>query len=178
MILTTLGKIRVAVGLNASNIWVWDSDNSYNSGSLKSAIVYIGRSTPSISLCVNGVSNNMTAVTSTGVITGSINSSSFFYVGRRANAGSTLFYTGSLGFSAVSIGQDLTADASEIYNGGIPICYDDLSAPLKAKFTSFWELSNWAGHTSQELTDQAGGNNLTNNGSTPFNDNGQNIQCS
>jgi hypothetical protein len=140
-------------------------------------ITYVDRATSSVTFYVDGVLRGNTTASSSGTITGDCTNSSNFRIGLKdkTSPGNT---NSDLCFGGVAIGENLTLDATELYNSGNPLCWERLSTDLQNKFTSFWALSNWdAGSTGNELTDRASSNNLTNNGSVLFNGTGLTVDC-
>lgn len=105
-----------------------------------------------------------------------VDSTASFYIGYGLGAASFgAYFQGGLSFVGIAIGDDLSAEDSELYNGGNPPAWGIISGATQAKFSSFWNLCD-NGSTefpvADRLTDQAGANTLTNNGTTPFNGTG------
>lgn len=170
------GNIQARAVVDASNIRLYQTQNTFNDGNWHHVVAYCDRSAGTWDIIVDGVSQT-TDITTNGSITSSITNTEDFIVGGRHTA--DLLFDGSMGFSGIALGVDLTLNGTELYNSGTPLCYDNFSAGLKSKFAvgDFWELSNWTGHTGQELTGQANSNTLTNIGTTPFTGAGLNVEC-
>jgi hypothetical protein len=115
-------------------------------------------------------------VTDTGV-SAPATASSVLAFGRLGDNSSN-YFTGGLAFGGWSDAGFSGTDCSNLYNGGNPQCWDDIDSGTQAKIDGMWYLSNWSGTTSQELTDQAASDNLTNNNSTPYTATGLNVECS
>jgi len=61
--------------------------------------------------------------------------------------------------------SDLSLVASELYNGGVPKCFDLLEPSTQALFNAYSDLANWVGHIGQELEDKTlNGFDLVNTG--------------
>lgn len=69
------------------------------------------------------------------------------------------------------------AQVTELYNVGVPECYDDLGAGLLTDMVSFWDLANWTGSTGTEIEDKNGSNDVTNVNSIPFTGTGLTVSC-
>ena len=87
-------------------------------------------------------------------------------------------HTGDIAFPKVYNRGLSAAEVTELYNSGTPKCWGDLSAGLQSGCVFSPDLSNWTGHTGNELVDNSGNSNdLTNLNSTPFTGAGLNVSC-
>ena len=68
------------------------------------------------------------------------------------------------------------AEQTEVYNGGVPICYDARSAALNTATVSDWDLAKWSGRD-QPLVDNAGSSDLTAFNSPTYTDVGLDVEC-
>ena len=69
-------------------------------------------------------------------------------------------------------------DVNNLYNGGTPPCVDDLPTVTKNKMTNHWTLGTFNGSTAgSAVLDTIGSVDFTNNGSTPFTDQGLQVEC-
>ena len=87
---------------------------------------------------------------------------------------------GSMGFSGIWSTDLSLAQFQNIYHAGVAVCYDDLenvSSGITTNLESYWHMAEFDSHTTDELTDQHGANDLTNNGTTPFDGTGLTVAC-
>ena len=179
--ITSSGTLNLRCQVDASNFRDQSTTTTYNDGNWHLVVAFCNRSTGTWHMRVDDVNPSLAPPFSSGVITGNADNNAILSVGQRDNGASRQVFDGSLGFAGIAIGSSLVDDSTELYNAGVATCFSDLSAPIKAKFTSsgdFWELANWTGHTGGELTGQANANTLTNTGSTPFTGTGLTVECS
>ena len=66
------------------------------------------------------------------------------------------------------------AEVTTAYNAGEALCTE---SALQDNFINAYELSNYTGHTSQELTDTIGSNNLTAFNTPTYTNNGLDVEC-
>jgi len=126
-------------------------------------------------ITVDDVAESLTAV-ATGTVT-SVDTSNLFQIGKWFSL-TTFNFNGEIGFSSIFTTTLSNSEITELYNLGVPKCHNSLSSGIKTNLSAFWDVANWTGHTSQELTDQSGnGNTLTNVGSTPFTGTGLSVEC-
>jgi len=117
---------------------------------------------------------------STAAVIGSLfNTSADLTIGT-LNGGS--HFGGEMYQPMLSKSEVTSAEASEIYNSGTALCFENMSSGLRAKFNSgngaVWRLGNYASNAGDELLDITdGSNNLTNVNSFPFTGSGLNIDC-
>jgi len=90
---------------------------------------------------------------------------------------SSLFFDGDIAFVIPHNAALDLAEVQSLSSAGSPLCWGDLPAGIQTNALAFWDLANWTGHTGQEITDQAGSNDLTNIASTPFIGTGLNVVC-
>ena len=178
--ISSSGTLNLRCQVDASNFRDQSTTTTYNDGNWHLVVAFCNRSTGTWHMRVDDVNPSLAPPFSSGVITGNADNNAILSVGQRDNGASRLVFDGSLGFAGIAIGSSLVDDSTELYNAGVATCFSDLSAPIKAKFTSsgdFWELANWTGHTGGELTGQANANTLTNTGPTPFTGTGLDVEC-
>ena len=88
-------------------------------------------------------------------------------------------FDGQLAFAKLYTSTLTPANITELYNGGIPQCFDDLSPALTGNLINSWNLASWDGTEGEELTEQVlGAKNLTNVGGNSFVVSDLQIECS
>ena len=90
---------------------------------------------------------------------------------------SSLFFDGDIAFVMPHDAALDLAEVQSLSSDSKPKCWDILPSGIQANALAFWDLANWTGHTGQEIIDQAGSNDLTNVGSTPFTGTGLTVDC-
>ncbi len=72
----------------------------------------------------------------------------------------------------------MQADVTLFHNAGQAQCWDIMDAGLKSKFTAYWQLITFTGHTSVDaLADRVAGEILDNIGDAPFDLAGLSVEC-
>ena len=109
-------------------------------------------------------------------------SSTIFTYGRVKITSGFQYRTDVPAIAGIAIGQELTqADATYLYNGGTPLCWDFVETDnptLYAKFTETFDLGTFNGHSqTQALTGHKNGWELDNINNAPFEDQGLQVEC-
>ncbi len=87
-------------------------------------------------------------------------------------------FDGQLAFVKVWNTTLTSANITELYNGGIPQCFSDLSPALTGNLQNAWELASFDGLVGDELTEQVlGAKNLSNIGGNTFVVSDLQIEC-
>ena len=105
----------------------------------------------------------------------SLSAGADLYIGEQSGGGSGGF-VGELGFGGFWDGTLTTGEMTTLYNGGDALCHGSLGS-LTTNLVSYWHFADFTGHTTDELTDQEGSNNATNNGSITFTGSGLDVSC-
>lgn len=95
-------------------------------------------------------------------------------IGRQLNT--SVVSVGGTGFCALWNSELTQSDVTALDNSDDSLCYESLGN-LQTGLQHYWYLGNFEGHLSQELTDQAGSNDLINYNTTPFTKTGLNVEC-
>ena len=95
-------------------------------------------------------------------------SNMFFNLGY-FNSFNPYFARGDMAFASLHKRYIWPEEAAELYNNGTALVWDAMPSTLKEDCVAFYELANWAGHTSTETVDQTGTRaNLTTIGSVTY----------
>lgn len=87
-------------------------------------------------------------------------------------------FDGQLAFAKLYTSTLTPANITELYNGGIPQCFSDLSPALTGGLINAWELASFDGTEGEELTEHVlGVKNLTNRGGNTFVVSDLQIEC-
>ena len=148
---------------------------TFDDGNWHHAIIFSDRSAGTQVIYIDGVLEPSSSVLVLGVVTATIDNADSLIIGAR-NTGSP--FDGELAFPMISIGSDLTADATELYNGGIPKCWDDLLPATQSKISYAPSLVTWK-DSINPIVDRSPSNITTTIvGEVPFTGSGLAAECS
>ena len=83
-------------------------------------------------------------------------------------------------FDYYSIAHEVldSTDRTNLYNNGQPTCFAEIPTVTKDKLENWWDLGLYNGsNEAQALADQIGSADFVNNGTTPFSDQGLQVEC-